>query len=196
MHCVTNNIEPYCQFKYVGDFGFSENFSLPKQRKKEFFEDYHQEFYVEEYYNFETLIERINNIYDEIIQAYKEKGVDKYSDECSFPKFIIANKYGEYLPVGVSAYGWNISIFFPYYLDKYFENKYGKEYSKSKFSQLTEQNEVFFYLDYKSEPYIPRAYQLVSDETAHIILKEFLDTGKTERELDPDIFYREILKRY
>ena len=46
------------------------------------------------------------------------------------------------------------------------------------------------------EPYCQCAYQLVSDETAHIILKEFLDTGKTERELDPDIFYREILKRY
>ena len=90
----------------------------------------------------------------------------------------------------------SVTLFFSCYLNKYFENKYGKEYSRSKFSQLTEQNEVFFYLDYKLEPHIPRAYQLVSDETAHIILKEFLDTGKTERELDPDIFYREILKRY
>ena len=190
-----NSIEPYCQFKYVCDFGFSENLSLRKPRKKEFFEDYYQEFYVEEYYSFETLIERINNIYTEVIQSYKDKGVDEYSDECSFPEFIIANRYGEYLPVGVSAYGWSISIFFFYYLNKYFETKYGKEHSRSKISQLTKQNEVFFYLDYKSEPNIIRAYKLLSDETAHIILKEFLDTGKTERELDPDIFYQEISQR-
>ena len=184
----------YCQLKYACSLMFPKNISLVKPREKCFFEDFNKEFYVEEYYNFATLKERLNCIYIDVIQGYKNQGIDIFSDVCSFPEFIICNRYEEYYSVGISAYGWKISIFIFDYLNKYFKNKYGKD-SFSKMKEITEENQVFFYWDYKSEPMIVPAYDLVSEETALIILKEFLDTGKTERELDPDIFHREIQKR-
>ena len=190
-----NNINTYCQLKYACNLEISKNSCLLESREKCILDSYNKEFYVEKYYDFEALRERVDNIYYETVRGYEAQGVDRYSNKCSFPEFLIFNKYGEDLPVGISAYGWKISIYFFYYLNKYFENKYGVKDSRKKLLQLTENQEVFFYLDYDSEPNIVPARELVSEETAYIILKEFLDTGKTERDLDPEIFYREIRKR-
>lgn len=190
-----NNINTYCQLKYACNLGISINNCLPESREKCVLDSYNQEFYVEKYYDFEALRDRIENIYHEIVQGYEAQGIVKYSNKCSFPELLIFNKYGEHLPVGISAYGWKISIYFFYYLNKYFETKYGVKDSRKKILQLTESQEVFFYLDYDSEPHIVPARELVSEETAHIILKEFLNTGRTEQEIKPDIFYQEISKR-
>ena len=38
-------------------------------------------------------------------------------------------------------------------------------------------------------------YNLVSEETSDIILRNFLDKGLDEDDLDPEIFRQEVLKR-
>lgn len=189
----TNNYV-YCQLKYALSLKFSENILLAKPREKCFIKNFNKEFYIEEYYNFKTLKQRLDDIYNNVVQGYKNREINILSDECSFPEFMIFNRYEEYYPVGISAYGWKISIFIFDYLNKYFKNVYGKD-SFSEFKEIIDKNQVFFYWDYQSEPNVIPAYDLVSEEIAHIILKEFLDTGRTERELEPDIFYQEILRR-
>ena len=114
---MNTNDNTYCQLKYACSLMFPENISLVKPKEKCFVEDFNKEFYVEEYYNFATLKERLDCIYIDVIQGYKNRGVDIFSDECSFPEFIICNRYGEYYPVGISAYGWKISIFIFDYLN-------------------------------------------------------------------------------
>ncbi|MDJ0594234.1 MAG: hypothetical protein QNJ72_30370 [Pleurocapsa sp. MO_226.B13] len=81
-----------------------------------------------------------------------------------------------------------------YYLNQYFEERYGKDSAKEMYEQLTRKKEVFFYLGRESEPSILVARDLVSEETAYIILQEFLK-GKNQRELDPNIYLEEIKKR-
>lgn len=188
-------MKEYCYLKYSCSFDFQENPSLNKTREK-YISDYsYDEFYVEEYNDFEALKNRINVIYNQIVKNYEDQNMNIYNDECSFPEFVICNRYQECLTIGVSSSGWNISMTFFDYLIKYFENNYGKEEGQKKYSQLTKENEVFFYTDVHSEPTVIPACDLVSQKTAYIILKEFLDTGKTEWDLDPDIFYQEISKR-
>ena len=191
---INNN--PYCLLKYACSLGISEYSLLSKPRVKCTFEDdYAEEFYSESYDDFESLIARINCIYDGIVQGCVTHNIDIYGNQCSFPIFFVCNSYGNYLLVGISVYGWRISTLFFGYLQEYLENKYGKEDGEEKYLQLALKNDVFFYWDADSEPMIDSSEEQVSKETAHIILKEFLDTGKTEHELDPEIFRREILKR-
>ena len=193
---MNNKYHPYCQLKYSCSFDFKENHSLRKPKEKSPYLDFEEEFYVEEYPDFESLIFRIKNIYDEIIKDYAARGIDKYSDQCSFPEFFICNRYGNSLSIGICAYGWRILSLFSVYLQKYLENKYGKDQGKNRYLQLTVKNDVYFYWDLNSEPNIFSASDLVSEETARIILKEFLNTGKTEFDTDFCAVYdQEIAKR-
>lgn len=50
--------DSYCQFKYSYSFDFRENSSLHKSRKKGTHLDFEEEFYVEEYEDFESLVRK------------------------------------------------------------------------------------------------------------------------------------------
>ena len=192
---MNNEKNVYCQLKYACNLKLSENSFLIKQRKKCSIQGYGDDFYVEEYYDFESLINRIKADYLDTVRGYKNQGINILSDECSFPDFFVFNRFGEYYRVAMSSYGWRISISIFIYINEYFSDKYGKDNIFDKIEQRTENNQVFFYWNYKREPLIFPARELVSEETARIILKEFLDTGKTEDKLDSEIFRREILSR-
>ena len=191
------NIEQniYCQFKYACNLKLSENLSLIKPRKKCSIQDYGDDFYVEEYYDFESLMDRIKTNYVDIAEGYKSQGIDILGNECSFPEFFVFNRFGSYYLVSISSYGWKISSFIFMYIEDYFTDKYGKDDLYKKIKQRTEKNQVFFYWSYQHEPLVFPARELVSEETARIILKEFLDTGKIEDQLEPEIFRREISRR-
>ncbi|MEM8830099.1 MAG: hypothetical protein AAGE96_12180, partial [Cyanobacteria bacterium P01_G01_bin.19] len=77
-----------------------------------------------------------------------------------------------------------------------FENKYGKENVEKKYLDLaTNSRELLFSEEPRIEPhYIPEC-DLVSEETAYIILRRFLDEEIEEESLDPKIFRQEVLKR-
>ena len=183
----------YCQLKYSCSFGFPENSLLEEPKIKETHCDYPGKFYVETYNNFSALINRIKNLYNLLIEAYKSKNINIYSKQCSFHHYVVCNKYGDHQPIGVSPYGWDISIYFNYYLLKYFKSIYGNENGIEKYYELTNGNEVFFYLHNNVEPFIAIARELVSEDMASIILKKFLETGREE--IAFTVYSREIAKR-
>ena len=86
-------------------------------------------------------------------------------------------------------------MIYPGYIIDFLQKKYGKELGWQKYLQLCKEQEVSFYLDIKQEPSVVSACDLVTQETAYILLKDFLDTNKTGYELNPDIFCREIAKK-
>ena len=180
---------------YACDSGIPENIfrDISREKRTNCFGK-NNDFYLEKYNKFEFLVDRIKWIYDLQLERCINGNVDIFSDECSWQELIVCNKNEETLIFGVSSYGWSISIFLFHYLDKYFEQRYGKENGKKMLEQKTEKNQVWFYLTNKTEPNIFSARELVSEETAIIILKNFMD-GKDEQDLDPIIYEREIEKR-
>ena len=192
---MNTNQTYYCKLQYSVDFEYSENLLLRKPRTIETTGYFNAKVYVEEYYNFESLKDRIDNFYNLLVEGYKKQNIDIYSNKCSFQEYTVCNRFNDCIIVGVSSSGWNISILFFSYLWDYFKAKYGEIDGDRKYSKLADSKEIWFYSNYHSEPSFASACNLVSSETAHIILKEFLDTGKTEYKLDPKIFHKEILKR-
>lgn len=187
----------YCTLLYSCDFKIPENPLLKEKRKKEIgFRGKGYDFYSEKYYDFESLVDRIKNIFNQTISNYNKLGIDAHKGNCSFNELIVRNKIGEPMPVGVSTYGWNVSLYLFHHLNKYFEEHYGKGNVQKMLKQKTEDKEILFSANYDNrwEPDIVIARELVSEETALIILKNFLE-GKDESDLDPEIFYREIDKR-
>lgn len=194
---MNSNIQQvHSKLKYACSYSFfPENSLLNKSREKCNTSYSENKFYVEEYYETESLKKRIDVLYNLFLDDFRTQGIDIYSSRCTFPRFVICNKYGESIMVGVSSYGWDISIIFVRYLIEYLEETYGEKQGYKRYLQLGKNQEVSFHLDIKLEPTIISSCDLVSEETAHTILEEFLDTGKTEEELDPEIFRREIAKR-
>ena len=187
--------QSYCQLKYDSNKEYPKNPSLQNKRKKCNVYYSNQEFYVEDYNNFESLKRRINQIYNHIIEGFNKQGIDIFGNQCGFPELIVSDRHQEDLIIGISPFGWKISITFSDYLLKDFQKKYGQEEGEKKYFQLAEQKEVFFYIDSKLEPNIVSACELVSEETAYIILKEFVDNGKDEWSINPIVFEQEVEKR-
>ena len=194
-HKMNINQTYYCKLQYCSDFEYPENILLRKPRRVETTGYLNTKVYVEEYYNFESLKDRIDDFYSLLVEGYRKQNIDIYSDRCSFREFTFCNRFNDSIKVGISSSGWNISILFFSYLWDYFEEKYGKIDGDRRYLKLADSKEIWFYSNYHSEPNFASACNLVSEETAYIILKEFLDTGTTEEKLDPEIFHREISKR-
>ena len=185
----------YCQLQYSVDYEYIENVLLEKQRIRKITKHSKREVYVEEYYDFNSLKIRLSSIHSLVIQGYKNQGIeDIYSDLCSFPEFEVWNRFDDCISFGVSTSGWSISIMFFNYLWDYFREKYGEFEGDRRYHELADSKEIWFYPDRRTELNFASACNLISEETAHIILKEFLDR-KTDDQLDPDIFRKEILKR-
>ena len=174
---------------------YSCDFDIPKiknqkiQRKKaaNYFGE-NKDCYYEEYYNFEDLKKRLDNIYAWNIKDYPDVPDEKYS----YFYFHIENSEEDCCPVGISPYGWLVSLLYSQRLYEYLEEKFGEENLWKMLNLKTDTTQVWFYENLNTEPYIASAYELVSEETASIILKNFLN-GKYETDLDPNIYYQEIL---
>ena len=185
----------YCKLQYCADFEYPENILLRQQRRIEVIRGSNEKVYTEEYYNFQNLKDRIDYFCNLDVEGYRKQNIDIYSNQCSFREFRFGNRFNDSIKVGISSYGWNISALFFIYLWDYFKAKYGEIDGNRKYSELADSNEVWFYSDYHSEPNFASACNLVSSETAYIMLKNFLDNGTLEEGLDPEVFNREILKR-
>ncbi len=195
---INNSEKAYCQLAYMHDLDILANndLSKPIERRKLLGFSYKKEFCIETYCDFETLKKRLKDIEDNIISNCKKSNINFLEYLGPFPQFIIQNKFQNGIYIGISHHGWNISYIISKYIINYFENKYGQENGKNKYFQLAKDSkELMFLLNTIQEPaYIPEC-DLVSEETSYIILKSFLDENIDEKNLDPEIFRQEVLKR-
>ena len=118
---MNTNQTYYCKLQYSVDFEYSENLLLRKPRTIETTGYFNAKVYVEEYYNFESLKDRIDNFYNLLVEGYKKQNIDIYSNKCSFREYTVCNRFNDCITVGVSSSGWNISILFFSYLWDYFK---------------------------------------------------------------------------
>jgi hypothetical protein len=160
--------------------------------------------YVEEYQDFSSLKNRIIELYElwQVKYPYRSSYDRKMGDRDNnlrkikmdaYPDLILYNRWKGEMFVGVCPLGWKVSIIFFGYILRHLENLYGKEAGSKIYNQIAK-NQIAFYT-VPTEPTYTSICELVSEETADLIIQEFLDKNKIEHDLDPEIFLGELKKR-
>ncbi len=173
-----------CDFKIPE----SENKKIKIKRAANYFAK-NLDCYGEEYHYFEDLEKRLKNIYAWNVKDYPDV-LDGYAGYAFYRLHILDNEE-QCWPLGISPFGWSISLLYLQRLYEYFEEKFGKENLYKMIELKLDQTQILFCDNPVYEGYLINTYELVSEKTALIILENFLN-GKHEIDLDPDIYYQEI----
>lgn len=192
---MTNEAKPSYELIYFSGFKIpeSKNSSIATPKIEFSYSDII--YYSEIYEKPEFIIKRMLFMYEFQIEGFKKLNMDILSSACCWRQFYVTNKYGETpLTIGITPHGWDLLSHFTYYLLTHFENHYGEENYIKMLEEKANNIEMNFSLDRQSEPLIIPIYQLISQETALVVLKNHLEAKELE-DIDPAIYHREIEKR-